>query len=302
LGEDTGETYSLILAGSVLSLICLHRNDLNRAEATADAALAQLAGTGARYRAQWALCARALILEADGKLADAFAALDECWDLCAQMGLTLEYRVLGPDLVRLALAVGDTVRARDVTASVAELAGRNDVASLTGAALRCQGLLDDDAEILQAAVAAYAASPRLLELGQAAEDAGAAFARQGRVDQAKPLLDKAIGIYERLDAARDLARTEAVLRGAGIRRGRRGTRSRPQYGWKSLTATEQNVARLVAEGLSNPQIGDRLFVSRRTVQTHLAHIFAKLGISSRAHLAAEVTGQCNSEPAAGQHR
>ena len=49
----------------------------------------------------------------------------------------------------------------------------------------------------------------------------------------------------------------------------------------SLTTTEITVADLVAEGLSNPQIGERLYVSRRTVQTHLAHIFAKLGISSR---------------------
>ena len=46
---------------------------------------------------------------------------------------------------------------------------------------------------------------------------------------------------------------------------------------------------LVAEGLSNPQIGQRLFVSPRTVQTHLAHVFTKLGISSRAQLAAEAT-------------
>jgi DNA-binding CsgD family transcriptional regulator len=78
------------------------------------------------------------------------------------------------------------------------------------------------------------------------------------------------------------------LRHAGIRRGRRGPRSRPQFGWQSLTPTEQTVAGLVAEGLSNPQIGDRLYVSRRTVQAHLAHIFAKLDLTSRAQLAAEV--------------
>ena len=47
------------------------------------------------------------------------------------------------------------------------------------------------------------------------------------------------------------------------------------------------MARLVAEGLSNPQIGERLYVSRRTVQTNLAHVFTKLDISSRAQLAAE---------------
>jgi DNA-binding CsgD family transcriptional regulator len=59
----------------------------------------------------------------------------------------------------------------------------------------------------------------------------------------------------------------------------------------SLTPAEQAVAALVAEGLSNPQIGERLFVSRRTVQTHLAHVFTKLDITARAQLAAEVTRQ-----------
>ena len=58
---------------------------------------------------------------------------------------------------------------------------------------------------------------------------------------------------------------------------------------QSLTPTERSVAGLVAEGLSNPQIGERLYISRRTVQTHLAHVFAKLDISSRAQLAAEIT-------------
>jgi DNA-binding CsgD family transcriptional regulator len=113
--------------------------------------------------------------------------------------------------------------------------------------------------------------------------------RQGNPDTAVPLLDRALGIYERLDAARDRDRTQARLRGLGVRHGRRGTRRRPQIGWESLTPTEHTVVELVAEGLSNPQIGERLYVSRRTVQTHLAHVFAKLGISSRAQLAAQAT-------------
>ena len=92
----------------------------------------------------------------------------------------------------------------------------------------------------------------------------------------------------RLGALRDLARAEAVLREAGIRRGRRGPRDRPRVGWRSLTPAEQAIATLVAQGLSNPQIGDRLYVSRRTVQAHLAHVFAKLDITSRAQLAAAV--------------
>ena len=80
-----------------------------------------------------------------------------------------------------------------------------------------------------------------------------------------------------------------MLREAGIRRGRRGGRRRPQIGWDSLTPAERRIATLVAEGLSNPQIGQRLYISGRTVQTHLAHVFAKLDITARAQLAAEVS-------------
>jgi DNA-binding CsgD family transcriptional regulator/tetratricopeptide (TPR) repeat protein len=65
-----------------------------------------------------------------------------------------------------------------------------------------------------------------------------------------------------------------------------GPRGRPRSGWASLTPTEAKVAELVAEGLSNPEIADRLFVSRHTVHTHVSHILAKLGLGSRVELAA----------------
>jgi len=66
----------------------------------------------------------------------------------------------------------------------------------------------------------------------------------------------------------------------------RGRRRRPAAGWAGLTPTELRVARAVAGGLSNPQIAERMFISRRTVATHLTSIFRKLGVSSRAELAA----------------
>ncbi len=69
----------------------------------------------------------------------------------------------------------------------------------------------------------------------------------------------------------------------------RGERKRPSLGWESLTPTEERVVALAAEGLTNPQIGERLFVSRGTVKVHLAHVFSKLGVSTRAELAAEAT-------------
>jgi DNA-binding CsgD family transcriptional regulator len=124
-------------------------------------------------------------------------------------------------------------------------------------------------------------------------EAGIAMADEAGETYLLPLglLDRAAGIYEGLEAARDVARTEATMRQLGIRRGVRGPRGRPQTGWPSLTVTERTVADLVADGLSNPQIGERLYISRRTVQTHVAHIFMKLGVSSRAQLAAEVIRQ-----------
>jgi DNA-binding CsgD family transcriptional regulator len=289
LAEETGERHSLVLTHSVASLIALHRGELRHAEEAAVRAEGELADTGPRFRSHWAMWARALLLEAGGATREALATMTGCWKLCARSGFAIEYPVLGADLVRLALGAGDQDRAARVAAAVAEVAARNDVHLLTGAALRCRGLAEDDPGMLRAAVDAYTRGARPLELAFACEDAGAALARQGEGATAAPLLDKALAGYERLDAAHHTARVEARLRELGIRRGRRGPRQRPQFGWDSLTPTEHRVVDLVAEGLTNPQIGERLFVSRRTVQTHLAHVFAKLGISSRTQVAAEAT-------------
>ena len=67
----------------------------------------------------------------------------------------------------------------------------------------------------------------------------------------------------------------------------RGQRKRPTSGWTSLTPTELDVVRLVSEGLTNNDIATRLFISPRTVQTHLTHVYTKLGLSSRFQLVQE---------------
>jgi DNA-binding CsgD family transcriptional regulator len=87
------------------------------------------------------------------------------------------------------------------------------------------------------------------------------------------------------EQGRALSLDEAV---AYARRGR-GGRKRPSTGWASLSPAETQVVDLVREGLSNAEIGDRLLCSPRTVQAHLTHVFAKLGVSGRTELAAEAT-------------
>jgi DNA-binding CsgD family transcriptional regulator len=71
-----------------------------------------------------------------------------------------------------------------------------------------------------------------------------------------------------------------------VQRGR-GEPKRPTSGWGSLTPTERHVVRLVSEGLGNNDIATRLFVSPRTVQSHLTHVYTKLGLTSRVQLVQE---------------
>jgi len=98
-----------------------------------------------------------------------------------------------------------------------------------------------------------------------------------------PDLDIPLTAQADFEAGRAMTVEEAVrlaLRGKGGRR-------RSTSGWDSLTPTECEVVALVREGLSNPAIAERLLITRGTVKVHLSHIFTKLGVTSRAELAAE---------------
>ena len=87
------------------------------------------------------------------------------------------------------------------------------------------------------------------------------------------------------DEGAALSTNEAI---AYAQRGR-GERKRPSSGWGSLTPAELDVVRLVSEGLGNKDIATRLFVSPRTVQSHLTRVYTKLGLTSRVQLAQEAT-------------
>ncbi|WP_460492210.1 helix-turn-helix transcriptional regulator [Dactylosporangium cerinum] len=132
----------------------------------------------------------------------------------------------------------------------------------------------DDVRILSAAGSARTdlGLPRGADLRQA-HDSAAAELRQ------------ALGAPAFGRAAAEGARL-TLDQAVGYARRARGRRGRPATGWSSLTPTELEVVRLVAEGCTNPQIGARLLMSRGTVKTHLSHIFTKLDTTNRTQLAA----------------
>jgi DNA-binding CsgD family transcriptional regulator len=298
---ESGTRMGLVWNQSVRALISLHRNELDSARAVLELAESEVQATGPQYRFYWMLWVRALLLEATGDRGKAFATLADAWDLCVRMGMVYEFPHFGPDLVRLALAVGDRARAEAVAVAVDEIASREHVAWLTGASLRCRGALGGDPEILLAAVDACRAGPRLLDRALALDEAGSALAAAGAAVDARALFEDALVDYERLDATRDTARVDEALRALGVRRGRRGPRRRPQSGWESLTESEHRVVLLAAEGLTNRKIAERLFISPRTVQTHLSHVFGKLELGSRTELAAFVASQATGSGSSGAH-
>ena len=228
--------------------------------------------------------------ETHGRPDQALAMLEKSWQAATAAGAAVDHRLLGPELVRLALAAGEVERAREVADAVEQVAARMGTAGAQGAALRCRGLLDANPEGLLASAVAYARAGRILERAFALEDAGTVLATSGRHADAVTNLEHAVGIYEALGASVVLARAEARLRSFGVRRRRRRP-PRPRQGWGSVTASEQRVVELVARGLTNVQIAEALFVSRHTVESHVSHVFAKLGIASRAELAARAVAR-----------
>lgn len=197
------------------------------------------------------------------------------------------YRWL-PDLVRLALTAGDEDTARLALEIAEKDAAREALPGRVAAVGYCRGMLTADAEPVLAAAEDHRRIGRPLAAGQAMETAAVLLAERNDLPRARTAFTEAVELYTGLGAAWDIIRAGSRMRPYGIRRGQRGPRKRPSSGWDALTPTELRVAALVAEGRSNPDIAAELYLSRRTVQTHVSHILGKLGAGSRVEIAAEV--------------
>jgi DNA-binding CsgD family transcriptional regulator len=187
-------------------------------------------------------------------------------------------------MVRMALAVGD----QELAESSAEQAGNRahlnpDVTSLLASAAHARGLLHDDADELSHAVSLFEHSPRRLLLACALEDLGNHCLARAHASKGIEVLDRALVLFTEIGARRDAGRVRSHLRELGIRR-RLASPDRPAFGVDALTDSELGVARLVADGLTNREVAERLFVSPHTVNGHLRQVFAKLGVNSRMAL------------------
>jgi DNA-binding CsgD family transcriptional regulator len=120
------------------------------------------------------------------------------------------------------------------------------------------------------------------------EEAAVAAAARGDDALARTCAARCTALATTLGASGVTRRLTARLRAHDVRLGVSGARRRPATGWQSLTPTELQVAELVGQGLTSPQIASRLYVSPRTVQTHISHSLRKLNLRSRVELATTV--------------
>lgn len=315
--DVVGEPTTAGMATTLLGLIEAYRGEADAALARLRPCLRRMVATGAGMGLPWLRHAITVALAARGELETARAELDA---LRAETeGTTVYlYPTVCATLALVDLARGDTARAQTFAALARAAADAGSNPPARAAARHAQGLTalagerPDEAEPylhealtlrvehglrLELPESLDALATVALQAGDATEAArafGAAAALRAPHRQKRSLPGwQATAAAEAAllagderaayDAGAALAPDEAV---AWIRRAR-GTRKRPESGWASLTPTEREVVQLAAEGLTNPQIGERLFIARATVKVHLSHVYAKLGVANRAQLAAQ---------------
>jgi DNA-binding CsgD family transcriptional regulator len=233
--------------------------------------------------------ARVAVLEAERRYTDAARLAAAAWSRAGSLHLFGWQATVGPDFARVALRASDVDLARlihDDLARTPEPAGRPGRAAASLARL----LSGADYPTLQQigpdlAAEAEAVGNRLLSL-LALEESAVAAAVTNDQDLARVLARQAIALAEDAGAIGIAARIAGRLRSAGTRLGSRTSRARPDFGWDSLTPTEDRIVGLVASGVTGPGIAQQLHLSPRTVQTHVSHALAKLGLANRIELAA----------------
>ncbi len=217
------------------------------------------------------------VLETEGKIREAGMLARTLWS-AATAHPDRWAADLAPDVTRVAMTAMDRRLADQIGDDVAALC-QPTVARLV------YGMLNAEPDAIQESAAEFSGAGRLAPEAFAQEELACAAAAAADRDRAATALDAALDGYQRMRAAPDRDRALARTRALGIRRGPREAHRRADFGWESLTTTEKRIAALVRDGMTNREIGTRLFVSPRTVQTHVSHILQKTGLRSRVEIA-----------------
>lgn len=220
---------------------------------------------------------------AEGRSEEALADLETCGRYVARWNAASAVSGWRMAAAECLAGAGDQRRAVVIAEEQLAAARRFGSAALVGASLRSLGTAQGGAAgvaTLEQAVATLAATHARLEHAHAVCDLGRLHRRNRSPREARDHLRNALDLATKLGALALAERAAHELRAAGGR-----PRQHVLTGVDALTATERRVATLAAEGLSNPQIAQTLFVSRKTVEKHLSSVFLKLGVSSRGDLA-----------------
>jgi DNA-binding CsgD family transcriptional regulator len=294
---ERGEASVRLAASASLIEALIERDALAAAEEAAEACTELLASPF--ITALQCLYARGRLRAAQGRLDEALADLLECGGRCQR----LELRCVSGTPWRSEAAViehalGRSEQALRLVDEELELARAFGRPRALGMALRARALIDDGGDSLHAlreAVALLSTSPARLDHARALTDCGTVLRRRGARSEARQQLARGLDLAHVCGARAIATRARGELIALGAR-----PRRDAMTGRDALTASELRVARLAAQGMTNREIAQALYISAKTAEVHLSHTYRKLGISSRSELTSALAGLITAGRDAGE--
>lgn len=327
LARRRGSAFAFAHASSFRALALLRRGDLAEAEADARAALAvpfplaytyphlaevlaergelaeairtlDLAGVPDESQPTWQTAVllepRARLRVAAGEMEQGLADLLAAGERMEAFGVrNPSYSAWRSHAALVLSGLGDRAEARRLVEKEVDLARHWGTPRPLGVALRAAGVVeggDDGLELLRESVFVLATSQAQLERAKSFTELGAALRRANHRSSARTFLQEGLELAHRCGAVSLTNRAHAELLATGARP-RRLVRS----GVDSLTPSERRVAQMATEGQTNREIAQALFVTPKTVETHLSHVYRKLGIQARSQLPEAVSTQPSNE-------
>ncbi len=283
LAEELAEPQWEAAADTVISLVAAMRGDEQKAERMAARAEAVAEPAGANITVAFAQFGKVLAALGSGRHSDAYAYAERLFDPADSAYHPVISSWLIADLVEAALHIDRLDAARTRVAQVEAIAGTQPGAWIALALRYARALVAEPAEVGERFEEALASDLTRWPFQRARIQLayGQWLRRQRRVAESRGVLRAARDTFDALGCEPWSEHSRRELRASGERSRRRVPEARDQ-----LTAQELQIAQLAAEGLSNREIGQRLYLSHRTISTHLYRVFPKLGITSRGELSA----------------